>query len=230
MNITTKWILGSIGVILAIVGILLIVSAFASLRNKRNLARKIRAEKRIAGEKYDNVISSLRNNEEELWNLYDGKRALHYPDDSLHADIFSNNQLYEKNVELKLLENRFRLEHELFSYDFPKQLKYLDRESRWEVDKKRLNRAKQISILQSKISSLKVDVDNIQSSKSLGGSLESLDKDSLKLDRRSIGSIVSSHSDKSSLGSLGESTNQLKQGDEVDLENIPNKVMPRNRN
>ena len=189
MNITNKWIIGCIGVLLMIFGILVIVSGIISLRNKR----KFRVEKRIAGEKYDNVISSLRNNEVELYNLYEGRRALSGPDDSLQADIFSNNQLYEKNIELKLLENRFRLEHELFSYDFPKQLKFLDRELRWEVDKKRLMRAKQISILQSKISTLKVDVDNIRSLKNVG------DMDTLKLDRGSIGSFDSFHSAKSSL-------------------------------
>ena len=180
MYITTKWIIGSIGVILMIVGILSILSGAIVMIRRRNI--------RIISEKSEitrqQVIKSLRNNELDLLHLYSGPRHLYISDDRLHVGVKKpDTSLYKMKTEIKLLERKVQLENELYILDYPNPLRYIDSEFQWEHVKNRNRRAHKISYLQSKISKLRDDVDSFHSSteKRDGSSLDTLGQDKVRI-------------------------------------------------
>ena len=157
MDITTRWILGVIGVITCIAGAVMIAEGFVSLTRKRNLVRKTR----LAGEKYDHYNILYKQNEIKLSKLYAGKFDLYGSDVSLNAAELSNSELYKINLELKLFETKYMYENKLDLYALYKPTKYI--EIAYLKNVKLVERAEQRSILESKISKLKVDVDAIES-------------------------------------------------------------------
>ena len=180
MDSTTKWIIGSIGVIILIVGLLSMISGAIFMIRKRNI-RIIKENREIMRHQ---VIKSLRNNELDLLHLYSGSSHKYISDDRLHVGVKKpDTPLFKMNTEIKLLERKVQLENKLYILEYPKPLRYKNSEFQWEYVKNRIRRAQKISYLESKISKLRDDVDSFHSSteKKDGSLLVTLGKDKVSI-------------------------------------------------
>ena len=99
------------------------------------------------------------------------------------------------NSEIKLLEQQFKLQNRIYSYDFFKPFQFIESKlpNHGDFVKLMVTRGNEMSNLQSKITTLKMEVQNINIQR--------------QLDCGSLGSDDSFHSAKSSFGSRRGSEN-----------------------